>query len=48
MKKEIKEVKNFYNLDCNIKRYGDCIDKVGLWESEKIIYSKYISKISNR
>lgn len=36
--------KEFYNKEENIKRYGDAIDKVGLWDSEKIIFNKYIAK----
>ena len=36
--------KKQYNLDNNIKRYGDAIDEVGLWNSEKAIFNKYINK----
>ena len=38
----IKEVKENYNLEINVKRYGEAIDEVGLWESEKIIFNRYI------
>lgn len=36
--------KDFYNKQENIKRYGEAIDQVGLWDSEKIIFHKYINK----
>lgn len=36
--------KDFYNQEKNIKRYGEAIDEVGLWDSEKIIFHKYIEK----
>lgn len=36
--------REFYNRKENIKRYGEAIDKVGLWDSEKIIFSKYLNK----
>lgn len=44
MNNDIKYTKDFYDQDCNIKRYGEAIDEVGLWESEKIIFDKYINK----
>ena len=44
MDKDIKYTKDFYEEEYNITRYGDAIDKVGLWNSEKIIFQKYISK----
>lgn len=36
--------KAFYNQEKNIQRYGESIDKVGLWDSEQIIFHKYITK----
>ena len=39
----IEEIKNYYNLQDCIKKYGDDVDDVGLWESEKYIISKYIN-----
>lgn len=44
MDKDIKYTKEYYEEEENIKRYGEAIDKVGLWNSEKIIFNKYISK----
>lgn len=44
MNEDIKYTKNFYDQDYNIKRYGEAIDEVGLWKSEKIIFDKYINK----
>lgn len=38
--------KDFYNQEENIKRYGEAIDLVGLWDSEKIMFTKYINKES--
>ncbi len=43
----VNVVKNFYNEDENHARYGVAVDKVGLWESEKIIFDKYVSKDAN-
>lgn len=40
----IKYTKDSYNKDVNIKRYGEAIDNVGLWNSEKVIFNKYINK----
>lgn len=45
--KDIDEVRKNYNLYKNVKRYGNAIDEVGLWESEKIIFNKYI-KLEDR
>ena len=47
MNKDIKYIKDFYDLDINIERYGKAIDEVGLWNSEKIIFEKYINKEAN-
>ncbi len=44
MDKNLEYTTNQYNLDANIKRYGNAIDNIGLWNSEKIIFSKYINK----
>lgn len=44
MNKDIKYTKDFYDQDYNVKRYGEAIDEVGLWESEKIVFDKYINK----
>lgn len=44
MNDKIKYTKEFYEEEDNVKRYGEAIDKVGLWNSEKIIFEKYISK----
>lgn len=40
----LKYTEKQYNLDANVERYGTAIEKVGLWNSEKIIFDKYISK----
>ena len=42
--KDLEYTKSQYNLDANIKRYSDAIEEVGLWNSEKIIFDKYINK----
>lgn len=42
--KDLEYTKKQYNHDANIKRYGEAIENVGLWNSEKIIFSKYIKK----
>ena len=42
--KELKNNKDHYNLDVNIKKYGEAIEEVGLWNSEKIVFQKYIDK----
>jgi len=44
MNEEILYTKEFYDEEENVKRYGEAIDKVGLWNSEKVIFEKYISK----
>lgn len=44
MNKDIKYTKDFYDQVYNIKRYGEAVDEVGLWKSEKIIFNKYINK----
>jgi len=44
MNEKIKYTKEYYNRDVNIKRYGEAINNVGLWNSEKIIFKKYINK----
>ena len=42
--KELEYTKKQYNLDANIKRYSEAIEDVGLWESERKIFQKYINK----
>ena len=42
--KDLEYTKKQYNLDANIKRYSDAIEKIGLWNSEKIIFDKYVKK----
>ncbi len=42
MDRKIKIVKDYYNLSDCVKRYGDDIDKSGLWSSEKVIFNKYL------
>lgn len=44
MNKELEYTKEFYDQDDNVKRYGEAIDNVGLWNSEKIMFEKYINK----
>ncbi len=39
--------RDFYNKEENIKRYGEAIETVGLWDSEKIIFTKYLSRDSH-
>ena len=46
MNKDVKSVRDYYNSDVNIERYGYAIDDVGLRKSEEIFFSKYISKKS--
>lgn len=43
MYKNLEYTKKEYNHKSNIKRYTEAIDQVGLWESEKIIFNKYIN-----
>ena len=45
MIKDLEYTKSQYNKEENIKRYGEGI-KIGLWNSEKIIFDKYIDKKS--
>lgn len=42
--KNLEYTKHQYNLDANIKRYSEAIEQVGLWNSEKIVFNKYIDK----
>ena len=42
--KDLDFTKKQYNLDSNIKKYGESIEEVGLWNSEKIIFDRYIKK----
>lgn len=42
MKNSIKYIKNYYNLADCVKRYGEDIDKSGLWKSEEFIFQKYL------
>ena len=44
MNKDIKYTKDYYDNYTNVKKYGEAIDKVGLWNSEKIIFDKYVNK----
>lgn len=44
--KDLEYTKNQYNLDANVERYSRAIEKVGLWNSEKIIFQKYIKEES--
>lgn len=46
MNKAVKSIREYYNSDINIERYGYAIDKVGLWKAEEIFFSKYITKKS--
>jgi len=39
-----ESVKDFYNRGINKRRYGEAIDKSGLWDSEKNIFEKYAKK----
>ena len=41
--KDLEYTKEQYNKEENIKRYGEGI-KIGLWNSEKIFFEKYLSK----
>lgn len=40
----IETTKKYYETDKNIAHYGEAIEKVGLWESEKIMFEKHIDK----
>ncbi len=44
MIKDINNIRETYNRDEVQKTYTEAVDKVGLWQSEKIIFDKYISK----
>lgn len=44
MNKEIKQAKEYYNSDINLETYSDAVDKITLWNSENIIFNKYIDK----
>ena len=35
---------NYYNSKLAQKKYGDAIETVGLWKSEKLIFNKYVKK----
>ena len=39
MDKDLEYTKKQYNLEANIDRYGEAIEKIGLWNSEKIIFT---------
>ena len=45
MEKDIEETKKYYNLADCVKRYGEDIEKSGLWESEKFIFQKYLKTL---
>ena len=47
MNKEVESVRATYNRDGVVDTYTHAVDKVGLWNSEKIIFEKYISKTAN-
>ncbi|MCL2369474.1 MAG: class I SAM-dependent methyltransferase [Alphaproteobacteria bacterium] len=40
----IETTKSYYETDKNLAHYGEAIEKIGLWESEKIMFEKYINK----
>ncbi|MDR0449134.1 MAG: class I SAM-dependent methyltransferase [Rickettsiales bacterium] len=40
----IETTKNHYETDANIAHYGEAVEKIGLWKSEKIIFEKHINK----
>lgn len=44
MNKEIESVRETYNREEMVKTYTEAVEKVGLWESEKIIFNKYLKK----
>ena len=44
MNKEIESVRKTYNNSKVAKSYTEAVEKVGLWNSEKIMFEKYISK----
>ena len=46
MNKEIESVRETYNRDEMVSTYTHAVDKVGLWNSEKIMIEKYIPKDS--
>lgn len=47
MKEQLEHVKATYNHHNAVKKYVPDIDKIGLWESERIIFEKYIAKNSS-
>jgi len=44
MNKQTQSIRDTYNREAMQKTYTEAVDKVGLWQSEKIIFEKYISK----
>lgn len=44
MDKDVIFTKKYYNKDSNVKRYGEAVEKIGLWNSEKILFDKYLNK----
>lgn len=44
MNKQIQSIRDLYNREEVQKTYIEAVDKVGLWQSEKLMFSKYISK----
>lgn len=44
MNTDTSAIRETYNNEAIQKTYTEAIDKVGLWESEKIMFEKYITK----
>ena len=44
MNKEIESIRKTYNNDAVVQSYTNAVENVGLWNSEKLMINKYISK----
>ena len=40
----INNTKSEYSIKAVVNEYINCVERIGLWESEKIIFSRYINK----
>ena len=43
---QVESIRETYNREEMVKTYSNAVDKVGLWDSEKIMVEKYLSKAS--
>jgi SAM-dependent methyltransferase len=47
MKLDLENTKNEYSLESRVKEYISYVENIGLWQSEKIILTKYINVQNN-